>query len=156
RRAPSYAGGGRAGVRGDPRAHPSDRVEDPVEAAPPLAITEAPRLLGVVGPARIAPERLAGGARLRGGLALDEVDVAIGLALDVVVMQAALHRRPGLLHALLDEAQTLLGALPGHLLGLLGGPVDGRGAGHLAPQLPKVLVPLAPGLRPEHVSDGAP
>ena len=47
RRPPSHARGGRQGIRRDPRAHPPDRVQDPVEAPPPQSIAEAPRLPGV-------------------------------------------------------------------------------------------------------------
>ena len=44
RRPPSHAGRGRPRVRRHPRAHPADRVEDVVEAAPPEPLAEAPRL----------------------------------------------------------------------------------------------------------------
>ena len=44
RRPSPHPRGGRPGVRRHPRAHPADRVEDALEAAPPLAVPEAPRL----------------------------------------------------------------------------------------------------------------
>ena len=44
RRPPAHARRGRPRVRRDARAHPPDRVEDALEAPPPVAVAEAPRL----------------------------------------------------------------------------------------------------------------
>ena len=49
RRPPPHPGGGRPRVRRHPRAHPPDRVQDPLQAAPPLPQPEAPRLPRVAG-----------------------------------------------------------------------------------------------------------
>ena len=56
----------RPGLRRDARAHPSDRVEDDVEAAPPVAVPGPARLPGLA-PPMTAPElRLGGRRRVRG------------------------------------------------------------------------------------------
>ncbi len=47
RRPSAHAGRGRTRIRGHPGAHPSDRVQDALQAAPPFAVAEAARLLGV-------------------------------------------------------------------------------------------------------------
>ena len=54
RRPPPHPGGGRPRVRRHPRAHPPDRVQDPLQAAPPLPQPEAPRLPGVTQPGQRA------------------------------------------------------------------------------------------------------
>src|SRR4029450_9807681 len=54
RRPPSHLGGGRPRVRRHPRADPADRVQDPVEAPPPLAVAEAARLPRIAVRARSA------------------------------------------------------------------------------------------------------
>ena len=54
RRPSAHPGGGRPRVRRHPRADPADRVQDPVEAAPPLAVAEAARLPRVAFGARSA------------------------------------------------------------------------------------------------------
>ena len=50
RRLRAHAGGGRPGLRGHPRAHPADRGQGAAQAAPSLALQEAPELPGVVIP----------------------------------------------------------------------------------------------------------
>src|SRR6201999_2429249 len=56
RRAPADAGGGRPRVRGDPGADPPDRVQDPREAAPPVARALAARLPGLAAQAASPPD----------------------------------------------------------------------------------------------------
>ena len=58
-----HAGGGRPGVRGHARADPSDRVQDALEAAPPVAFAEAARLSRIVAPGRPGVSRANGSSR---------------------------------------------------------------------------------------------
>ena len=47
RRPSAHAGRGRTRIRGHPGAHPPDRVQDALQAAPPVAVAEAARLPGI-------------------------------------------------------------------------------------------------------------
>src|SRR5206468_12377485 len=91
RPSPDARGSG-AGVRGHSGADPADRIEDAVEASPPLAVAEAPRLPGVAGLPGSLP-----------GRAFVQVEDRVGCV--VLLAKPLPNRRSRFPHPLLDDRE---------------------------------------------------